>query len=135
MSKRKILVVDDDPPVRGLLVSALSTTESEVVAAEDSTDALRLAGQHDFFDLVVTDIVMPGMNGIELARQLQQSGKAACFLFVSGYARIESVECALEEFARAEFLYKPFAIAELLRVVQHLCRPAAKSERLHPAEA
>jgi CheY-like chemotaxis protein len=121
MPKRKILVVDDEPSIRGLLVSALKTADSEVVEADDGFAALQLAGQHGFFDLVVTDVIMPGMSGIELARRLRTGGNARRFLFVSGCAQINSISRTLEEFERASFLNKPFAIVELLRVVDSLC--------------
>jgi two-component system cell cycle response regulator CpdR len=120
---RKILVVDDEASVRGLLVSALTAPGSEVLDAEDANGALELARQHLSFDLVVTDIVMPGMDGINLARRLRRGHNARRFLFVSGFTDIESIDHALEEFERADFLHKPFAIMELLRVVDHLCEP------------
>ena len=120
---RKILVVDDEASIRGLLVAALTAPGSEVMDAEDGNGALELARQHRSFDLVVTDIVMPGMNGIDLARRLRSEQNARRFLFVSGFTEIESIDRTLEEFERAEFLNKPFSILELLRIVDHLCAP------------
>jgi CheY-like chemotaxis protein len=121
MSKRKILIVDDEPPIRGLLVSALSGPGKEVLEAEDGTRALELAAKHGFFDVVVTDVLMPGIGGVELARRLRKGSHARRFLFVSGYARMNSIDHTLEEFERAEFLNKPFSISELLRIVNSLC--------------
>ena len=120
---RRILVVDDEAPIRGLLVAALTAPGSEVLDAEDGDGALELARQHQSFDLVVTDIVMPGMNGIDLARRLRGGFNVRRFLFVSGFSEIESIDRTLEEFERAEFLNKPFSILELLRIVDHLCAP------------
>jgi two-component system cell cycle sensor histidine kinase/response regulator CckA len=131
---RKILVVDDEASVRGLLVSALTSPECEVLDAEDASEALELARQHECFDLVVTDIVMPGMGGFELARRLQRGHNARRFLFVSGFTDIESIDSALAEFERADFLYKPFAIFELLRVVEHLCEPLAAAPPFNPLQ-
>jgi two-component system, cell cycle response regulator CpdR len=121
MSKRKILIVDDEPPIRGLLVNALSEPGKEVVEAGDGNRALELAAEHGFFDVVVTDLLMPGMDGIELARRLRKGRLARRFLFISGYARMDSIDHTLEEFEHAEFLNKPFSIIELLRVVNDLC--------------
>jgi CheY-like chemotaxis protein len=121
MSQRKILIVDDEAPVRELLVHALAAPGTEVLGAESGAHALELAESAEFFDLVVTDIEMPGMNGIELARRLRRKKNARCFLFVSGYCDIESIDSALREFEKAEFLQKPFGIMDLLRIASSLC--------------
>jgi CheY-like chemotaxis protein len=127
MSKRKILIVDDEAPIRALLVSALGAPGNEVLEAKDGSDAIQLASQHRFFDLIVTDIMMPGMNGIELARRLRTARHARSFLFVSGFAQVETVGHILEEFDRAELLHKPFSITELLRAVSRLCEESPPS--------
>lgn len=120
MSKRKILIVDDEPPIRGLLVSALSGPGRELVEAENGNQALELAAEHGSFDVVVTDLLMPGMGGIELARRLRKARLARRFLFISGYTPMDSIDHTLEEFEHAEFLNKPFSMIELLRVVDGL---------------
>jgi CheY-like chemotaxis protein len=133
MFKRKILIVDDEAPVRTLLVSVLSAPGVEIVEAEDANHALAIAAQHRYFDLVITDLSMPGMSGIELAQRLREARWARHFLFVSGFAQINSVELVLEEFERAEFLNKPFSMIELLRIVNSLCEPppSPAMESLH----
>jgi CheY-like chemotaxis protein len=134
MSERKILIVDDEAPIRGLLVSALSGPGKEVVEAEDGNRALELAAEHEFFDVVVTDLLMPVMGGIELARRLEKGRHARRFLFVSGYASVHSIDHTLEEFEHAEFLHKPFSINELLRIVNGLC-DSPSAGRMEPVRA
>jgi CheY-like chemotaxis protein len=121
MAKRKILIVDDEASVRGLLVGVLSAPETEVWEAEDGVQALQLARQQGLFDVVITDIRMPGIDGLEMARHLRRGRNAHSFLFVSGYAQLDSIDQVLGEFERAEFLNKPFTLHELLRTVDMLC--------------
>ncbi len=128
VSERKILVVDDEAAVRSLLRSALSLPGNQVAEAEDGREALSLAGQFGFFDLVVTDILMPGMDGLELARRLQKERAARRFLFISGYAHFETIDHQLSEFESATFLQKPFSLSELLRVARNLCEQPVRGE-------
>ena len=120
MSETRILVVDDEPSVRGLLRVAVGAPGVLVVDAADASGALQLANQHGFFDLVITDIQMPGTDGLELARRLRRAQQASRFLFISGYSNIGSLEEGMREFENAAFLAKPFQISELLREVRGL---------------
>ena len=72
------------------------------------------------FELVVTDVLMPEMDGIELARQLMRQGHADRFLFISGYCDLETAPERIREFGAAAFLGKPFAIPDLLHTVRSL---------------
>jgi CheY-like chemotaxis protein len=127
MAKRKILIVDDEASVRALLVSALRAPANETVEAENGAQALELAAQHGYFDLIVTDIMMPGITGTELAQRLRRGRHARRFLFITGFAQGDALERALEEFDRAELLAKPFSISDLLRAVSRLCEQAPAS--------
>ncbi len=128
MERKRILVVDDEPSIRMLLRDAISGPETEIILAEDAERALIAAGDTGPLELVVTDIYMPGMNGLELATHLASSGKAAKFLFLSGYYDRVEFSRKLTAFPCAAFLEKPFVIQELLRVVrQLLTQPAAPS--------
>jgi CheY-like chemotaxis protein len=120
MGRKRILVVDDEPSIRTLLRDAISSPDTEIIMAENAARAMAMAEQHGSLDLVVTDIHMPGMDGLELAEHLAARGRATKFLFISGYYdRLEFVQ-NLTGFACADFLEKPFSIPELLRVVRIL---------------
>src|SRR5215471_15713389 len=93
---RKILVVDDEASVRSLLANALNAAGNDVFEAEDAGRALELAEEHHFFDLVITDILMPGMGGIELARRMILERSARRFLFISGYTQMDTIDPDLE---------------------------------------
>jgi two-component system, cell cycle sensor histidine kinase and response regulator CckA len=120
MNRKRILVVDDEPSIRLLLRDAISGPELEIILAEDAERALLAAEEPGPLELVVTDIYMPGMDGLELATHLAARGKAAKFLFLSGYYDRVEFGRKLNAFPCAAFLEKPFAIPELLRVFRRL---------------
>jgi two-component system cell cycle sensor histidine kinase/response regulator CckA len=133
MTKLRILVTDDEPAVRGLLVNALAGPETEIIVAESGAQALQLAAVCGPFDLVITDLIMPSMDGLELARLLRDGAWACRFLFVSGYAAISSIDRMLEEFESAAFLAKPFPIRALLdKVASLLYEPEAAAANTTP---
>ena len=82
-----ILVVEDEAPVRSVITRVLTRAGYRVLAAEDGRDALRVASEHEGpIQLTVTDMVMPGMRGIELAERLVELRPESRVLFISGYA-------------------------------------------------
>ena len=118
MSEKKILIVDDEPAIRSLLHCALRAPGVSLFEADCAAKALALAREAGPFELVVTDVTMPVVDGVELARQLLDQGQARSFLFISGYCDVPPEQLARFEFAR--FLAKPFAIPEFLRTVRAL---------------
>lgn len=112
-----ILVVDDDPSIRRLLVDVFNTEGYRVLGAADGPGALKLAAQ-DPPDLVVTDVWMPGMDGLTLTTRLaEQQGRALPVMFMSAGPCPDSV-------APARFLPKPFDLDQCLQAVERLL-PAA----------
>jgi signal transduction histidine kinase/response regulator RpfG family c-di-GMP phosphodiesterase len=81
-----ILVVDDDVDVRELTVSALEAMNYRVLAAENGRVALDILGQADTVDLAVIDLVMPVMNGRQLATRIRATDPGRAILFTTGYA-------------------------------------------------
>ena len=106
-----VLVVEDDEAIRDLVRVVLEPAGYEVTLAAGGEEALRHADP----DVLITDILMPGMNGRELADRVLARAPATRVLFISGYAG-EDVQ--LEDGAR--FLAKPFTPGELLEQVQRL---------------
>lgn len=113
--KRRILVVEDDAPVRDLLVRVLTDAGHLVVGAGDAQEAIQLAAQHGDLDLLITDLVMRGVNGIELARTLREQRPDLRILLTSSYrpAQLSGDSAALE----AVFIEKPWAPAEMVECV------------------
>ncbi|WP_193752994.1 PAS domain-containing protein [Sphingomonas endophytica] len=101
------LVVDDEPAVRASTADMMIDLGFEVVEAASAEDALSAVGHALSPDVLVTDHLMPGMNGTDLARELRRRRPALRVLIVSGYADVESVAPDLPR------LVKPFRQAEL----------------------
>jgi PAS domain S-box-containing protein len=112
-----VLVAEDDEPVRNVACEILRGAGYRVLEARHGTEALRIARQHPGpIDLLVTDLVMPEMNGVELAEHLRALRPDVRAFYVSGYLADASVrEPLLREGAR--FLQKPFAPGDLTRMV------------------
>jgi PAS domain S-box-containing protein len=121
--RETILVVDDEAPVRVLLADALRRLGYHVLTAEDGKAGLALLREHlGEVRLLLTDMVMPGKSGRELAREAQLLNPALPVLFMSGYPDRSMTESG--QIARSAFLQKPFALDVLaLRVRQMLDTP------------
>jgi PAS domain S-box-containing protein len=118
-SGESILVVEDEPLVRRLLVRTLEDAGYRVEEAGDPTEALHLASEAGPFDLLLTDVVMPGMSGLELGRRLRAEGSVPKVLHVSGYAR-EGIDPEGEQGPRPRLIHKPFLPRDLLHAVRAL---------------
>jgi CheY-like chemotaxis protein len=106
-SAYKILVVDDDPAVRQTFAQTLTRKGHTVVGAETGLEALDKAA-HDDFDAVFLDIMMPGMDGIEVAEQLQETHPSLPVVIVTGYGSAEHRARAAAAGVRG-FLCKPLS--------------------------
>jgi two-component system, cell cycle sensor histidine kinase and response regulator CckA len=108
-----ILVADDEPALRLAIVEILRGSGYKVLEADSSTQALEIARQHRaHLDILLTDIVMPGLRGPELARRVAKVPPEVQIVYMSGY--VEGLpEAQLP--ANATFLQKPFRFATLLR--------------------
>jgi DNA-binding NtrC family response regulator len=111
----KILVVDDEEGARELFNTILSDEGYDVTLANDGTDALTRM-QADSFDLVVTDIKMPGMDGLQLLQEIRKTGSKADVIMVTAYGEVESYLKAMS-LGAAEYINKPIRIKELKRIV------------------
>jgi two-component system response regulator (stage 0 sporulation protein F) len=118
---KKILLVDDEELVIRSIGKLLQKQGYDVVMANDGEDAITLA-QKEFFDLIVLDVRMPGMNGIEVVKairrfQKQMSRKAIPEILITGYAD-EAMMKEAETLKVADCLYKPFDIRDFLTCVK-----------------
>jgi two-component system, cell cycle sensor histidine kinase and response regulator CckA len=114
--KGTILLVEDDGLVRSLLASVLRGRGYTVVEAEDGDNALREVEQHHGpIDLIVTDVVMPGMRGPALVSRLAERNVRPRALYISGYTSEDSPVAS-----DATFLQKPFTPAVLVSKVREL---------------
>ena len=112
----KILLVDDDADVLEYTAQVLEDAGYAVRAAARADEAETILGTGEPFDLLITDIVMPGRNGVELARALNRTRPEVKVLFTTGYTR----HIAPDLLADSEILDKPYQRAALLHAVRHV---------------
>jgi CheY-like chemotaxis protein len=106
----RILVVEDDPRVSRSTVTALQELGHDTVAVASAKAALEVLANDSRFDLIITDIVMPEMTGVELAREVARHHGGLRILFVTGYVGEAGT---FEELGGADLLRKPFTVAQL----------------------
>jgi len=120
-----VLVVEDEPALRRLITASLEKRGYTVLAAEDGTEAIRiLANNPGKIDLVVSDIMMPKVNGLELREKTILLRPEMRFLFISGYAE-DTIGRTAHLPQDAGYLEKPFRPIELARKVRALLDKSA----------
>jgi CheY-like chemotaxis protein len=118
--KRTILLAEDDEMVRELVIEIFREDGYTVLDAPNGAAALAISDRHEgCIDLLVTDLVMPGMNGIELARRVCDSRPGIPVLFMSGYAEDAKERLGDLDEGRA-FLQKPITPTKLSRKVREI---------------
>ncbi len=122
----RVLVVDDDPAIRSALADELRAADYEVEEAADGAQGTALAAEGGF-DLVLTDLAMPRLDGFELVRRLRTAGAATSTpIIVLSVRGEEQDKVRALDLGADDFVTKPFALAELLaRVRAQLRRSGA----------
>jgi len=111
----KILIVDDEAEVRSILLSHLENEGSDCVTSPDAFDALKkIKNQH--FSLIISDLMMPGMSGIELLRLVKKQDPETAFIMITGLNDITTAVDSLRTGA-FDFITKPFELLAVRRAV------------------
>ena len=117
MAKKKILVVDDDPQIRELLQTRLESGGYAVVTAADGEDALATLESGGGADLIITDLRMPLVDGLEFLRRLVKRKTYPPVIFLTAYGSVpEAVEAM--KLGAYDFLEKPYSGADLMDMVK-----------------
>jgi len=127
MTTSRILIVEDDPRLAATLQRVLLAEGHDVEAAGDGNEALRRARDRPF-DLVVLDIMLPGLDGISVCKRLRATGPIPILLLTALGGTEERVR-GLDSGAD-DYLVKPFAYEELLARTRALLRRTAPAQRL-----
>ena len=131
----KILIVEDEKKTGEYLKQGLSEAGFVVDLVRDGVDGMHLALTEDY-DLVVLDVMLPGMDGWGVLRSIRTAGKHVPVLFLTARDQIEERVKGLE-LGADDYLVKPFAFSELLARVRSLLRrgkPVTESEQLKVAD-
>jgi len=126
----KILVVDDERAVRESLRRALELEGYEIELAEDGRQALSLLQEEEQAqpDAVILDVLMPGVDGLEVCRRLRRSGNPVPLLMLTARDEVENRVAGLDAGAD-DYVTKPFALEELLARVRALLRRTTNGDR------
>jgi DNA-binding NtrC family response regulator len=131
MKAGRILVVDDEETIRLTLDECLTSIGYEVVTASNGEDALQkfVPGK---FDCVISDLMMPAMDGMELLKRIRLKDGDVYFLMITGYPGIDSAVNAMKEGAY-DYLTKPFHMEDIQMKVEkaiHVKRTEASLKKI-----
>ncbi len=119
-TSRTVLLAEDEGPIRRLIARILGMKEFRILEAGHGEEALAISESHPGdIHLLITDIMMPIMNGQELAARLTALRPGMAVLFISGYPG-KHVPDGLEGMPKVEYLAKPFKVEDLLGKVRGL---------------
>lgn len=126
-----ILIVDDDKRLLSTLTSVLSEENHRVVPCDNGLDGIRKC-REEKFDLVITDLMMPGASGLDVMREIRRVSPSTLVVLVTGFASLESAVEAIREGAY-DYLAKPFKLEEIKILIQNASeriRLARENQRL-----
>ena len=114
-----ILVVDDDPSMLSFIKTALERADYEVTDCNNGKDALSVLKENQKIDLLLTDIVMPGMDGIELSKEAKILIPDLKTMFISGFS-VNTADTKTKISFKGNLMAKPFHLKDLIAQVQKL---------------
>jgi two-component system, OmpR family, response regulator MprA len=124
--RERVLVVDDDPPLRRMLARSLSAEGFEVTVAPDGGGAL-VAAERSAPDVIVLDVAMPAIDGLSVCRRLRGKGLPTPILMLTARDAVADRVAGLEAGAD-DYLVKPFAVEELIARLRALTRRGKQTE-------
>ena len=120
MSRVTVLIVDDEEPIRFLCEDLLKSVNYDVLTAEDGEKAIEvLKDKGDEVDIVVTDLRMPGIDGIEVTKRVKSDYPEVDVIVLTGFASIESAVESMK-IGASDFIRKPFNLNTLLETISRL---------------
>jgi DNA-binding response OmpR family regulator len=115
-----ILLIEDDTNVASLIMRSLSEEGYEISLAPDGTTGLEMAVNSDF-KMIILDIMLPGINGLEICRKIRASGNNIPILMLTALGTTQNIVAGLDSGAD-DYLVKPYKLAELLARVRSMMR-------------
>ncbi len=125
MSKR-VLVVEDEAPIRELIALNLRLADWNVDEAESAERALELLAENQSYDVAILDVMLPGMNGFSLCELIRKNNNAIGIIILSAksqeHDKIQGLSIGADD-----YMTKPFSVTELLARVEALCRRVGRT--------
>jgi len=128
----RVMVVDDEENIREVLSNFLSDLGYEVVVATDGQDALNKFNKGEY-DLIVSDLLMPSIDGLELLKRIREIDKDVIFLMITGYPSIETAVEAIKKGAY-DYITKPFHMEDVKLRIERAFEKKSLRERLHAVQ-
>lgn len=125
MNKLRVLVTDDDPSILRLLSANLKARGYDVMACTNGEEALQIV-EKEFLDLIILDIMMPRMDGIEVCRQIRSWNKVPIIMLSARGDEKDKVRCL--ELGADDYITKPFGMAELMARINTALRHAQSAK-------
>ncbi|MFN7950860.1 MAG: sigma-54 dependent transcriptional regulator [bacterium] len=129
----EILLIDDEPSIRLSVGDALGAAGHRVTLASDGREGLRLA-THRAYDVVITDVRLPGADGLTIFREVKRLGLATDVILITAYGAVEDAVTAMKEGAH-DYLTKPFDVAELVLRIERIADRRRIQRELDQARA
>jgi len=120
MSKRKILVVDDEHHILELIHFNLENNGFNVITCDNGEDAVKKVKENDF-DLMILDLMLPGIDGLEVCKKIRNQGKNIPIIMLTAKGE-ESDKIVGLEIGADDYLTKPFSIGELIARIKAILR-------------
>ncbi len=125
---KTVLVVEDDATIRTTIAAMLENAGYRVLEAATAFDAAAVLDQEDYWiDVVLSDVIMPGLNGIDMMERLHSLRPDISAVFMSGYSPPLEVQRALNK-GWAHYLQKPFGSAQLLESISDALNSSSVGE-------
>ena len=124
----RVMVVDDEENIREVLSNYLESLGYQVLTAEDGQDALSKF-EPGVFDLIVSDLLMPTIDGLELLKKVRERDKDVIFLMITGYPSIETAVEAIKKGAY-DYITKPFHMEDVKLRIERSFEKKNLRERL-----
>jgi len=119
VDRKRILVIDDDLPLRGMLAAALRQAGFQVLLAGDGDEGHRALTIHRP-DVILLDLAMPGMNGWDFLQRLKETGFLGTLPIIVLSAHLHVEPQAILQLGASAILPKPFNLPELIDLIEHL---------------
>jgi len=117
--KIQVLVVEDDDSFREVILGSLKKPERDISAKKNGKEAIQALQSHPF-DLAISDLMMPGADGMEVLREAKKRNPDCVVILITGYASLDSALDAIRGGAY-DYLRKPFKLDQLEIVVNNAC--------------